>query len=557
VRCSRFFILSLLVAAGCELEAKSLGTKLAAGRDISNPSIVWTGSRPFVLFTVSDKQSELHAVPFDGESPVQALTQGFPCLGTARISNSGQVVVDTCYGTILVCDLESRTLVRSIAGSFDQLQGDTLLFKRTFFGTDYSYLVQLPGGTEQVLGNISQAWFAPSGRLYFLLAGSVLGATDKAGATPNMSNRLVSSFVISPDESTAVVSDMQSSQDSNPQPSVFHVLGLPSYGELMTLPLDNPYCTSCPWLGFSPDSRHFFYAENAQEGPGVLHQYGVRDSQVLSAQSRPGPSLDGLLWSPSGDLALIGESECETGTAPLACQDVYRSTLRLGPVLDPISTTVGDAIFSVDSSHLLFQDALSLGRVMVTSTSSLSPDPAADATVLSPSGSLVDGATFDAATGTAVFWARPNGGKSSINIPGGSYERASLYAASPPAFQVRRLAEEVDSVAIGRGVVVANVSFSPQNQTGDLVLYNLRSGQQRTLASPVSSFWVDVPVCLKPAPQSARSKRQSRWAGGATGSTAIVVPPGCPADSPLLVTFTVRGPIVSDKDGLWAMTVQP
>jgi hypothetical protein len=115
----------------------------------------------------------------------------------------------------------------------------------------------------------------------------------------------------------------------------------------------------------------------------------------------------------------------------------------------------------------------------------------------------------------------------------------------------------VDSVAIGRGVVVANVSFSPQNQTGDLVLYNLRSGQQRTLASPVSSFWVDVPVCLKPAPQSARSKRQSRWAGGATGSTAIVVPPGCPADSPLLVTFTVRGPIVSDKDGLWAMTVQP
>jgi hypothetical protein len=547
----------LLIATGCGLEAKSLGTKLAAGRDISNPSIVWAGSRPFVLFETGDTRADPHAVPFDGNGSIEELTQGFPCSGPAQASSSGHFVVVDCSGTIAVFDLESGAIVRSIAGSFDQLQGDTLLFKRTFFGTDYSYLVQIPDGTEQVLGNISQAWFAPSGRLYFLLAGSVLGAANGSGATPNMSNRLVGSFVISPDESTAVVSDVQSSQDSNPQPSVFRVLGLPSYGELMTLPLDNPYCTSCPWLGFSPDSRHFFYAENAQQGAGVLHQYGVQDSQVLSEQSRPGPSLDGLLWSPSGDLALIGESECETGTAPLACQEVYRSTLHLGPSLDPISTTIGDAIFSADSGYLLFQDALSLGRVLVTSTRSLSPDPAAAATVLSPSGSLVDGATFDSATGTAVFWARPNGGKSSINIPGGSYERASLYAASPPAFQVRRLAEEVDSIAVGNGVVAANVSFSPQNQTGDLVLYDLRSGQQRTLASPVSSFWVDVPVCLDPAPQRARGKRQWRWAGGATGSTAIVVPPGCPADSPLLLTFTVRGPIVSDKDGLWAMTVQP
>jgi hypothetical protein len=544
----------LLLATGCELEGKSLGTKLASGRDISNPSIVWAGARPFVVFETGDTHADLHAVPFDGKGLIEDFTQDFPCWAKAQASSSGHFVVDHCYGTIAVFDLASGAVVRNIAGAFDQLQGDSFLFTRTVGVTDDSFFTRIPNGSEQELGSISQSWFAPSGRVYFLSDGSLLGATDGTGAPPNMSNRQVGRFTISPDESTAVVSDLQSSQNYDPQPSVFHVLELPSYGELVTLPLDNPYCYSCPWLGFSPDSRHFFYAENAQQGPSVLRQYEVQGRQVLSAQSRPGPSLDALLWSPSGDLALIGESECQPGPR---CQDSFRSILRLGPVLDPISTTVGDATFSGDSSYLLFQDALSLGRVLVTSTGSLSPDATAAATVLSPTGSLVDGATFDAATGTAVFWARPNGGKSSINIPGGSYERANLYAASAPAFQVRRLAEETEAVAVGHGVVVANVSFSPQNQTGDLVLYDLRSGQQRTLASPVSSFWVEVPACPKPASQSATGKRQWRWAGGATGSSEIGVPPGCPADSPMLVAFTVRGPIASDKDGLWATTVQP
>lgn len=552
-----YCILALLVTTGCALEGKSLGTRLAPGRDISKPTIAWAGSRPFVLFQTWDKQNELDVVPFDGDGPAQSLTQDFPCWQQAQASGSGHVVMDNCGGTIVVFDLESGAVLRSLDGSSDQLQGDSLLFKRTVEGTEQSFFVQLPDGGEQRIGSISQAWFAPSGRLYYLLRGSFLGAIDQPGATPNTSNRMVGAFLISPDESTAVVSDMQSSDDPNSQPSGFHVLELPSYRELISLPLDNSYCYSCPWLGFSPDSRHFFYAENFQQESGVLYQYDVQGNQMLSVKARPGLSLDGLLWSPSGDLALIGESVCETGTAPLACQDVYRSMLHLGPVLDPISTAVGDPIFSADSGYLLFQDALTLGRVLVTSTGSLSPDPAAAATVLSTLGSLVDGAAFDSATGTAVFWARPDGGKSSLNVPGGSYERASLYVASPPAFQVRRLAEEVDSVAIGRGVVVANVSFSPQNQTGDLVLYDLRSDQQRTLASPVSSFWVDVPVCPEPASQSANGRRQWRWAGGATVSTEIVVPPGCPANSPLLVTFTVRGPVVSDEDGLWALTVQP
>jgi hypothetical protein len=541
----------LLLATGCELEGKGLGTKLASGRDIYSPSIAWAGSRPFVLFRTGDTHDDLHAVPFDGKGSVEDISS---CWYRAQASSSGHFVVDDCYGTIAVFDLESGAVVRNIAGSFDQLQGDSFLFTRAVGETDDSFFTRIPDGSEQELGNISKSWFAPSGRVYFLNDGALLGATDGTGAAPNMSNRQVGAFVVSPDESTAVVSDLQSSPNSGSQPSVFHVLELPSYRELMTLPLDNPYCYSCPWLGFSPDSRHFFYAENSQQGPSVLRQYEVQGSQIVSAQSRPGPSLDALLWSPSRDLALIGESECEPGPK---CQHSYHSTLRLGPVLAPISTTVADPTFSGDSSYLLFQDALAQGRLLVASTGSLSPDPTAAATVLSPTGSLVDGAIFDAATGTAVFWARPNGGKSSINIPGGSYERASLYAASAPAFQVRRLAEETDSVAVGHGVVVANVSFSPQNQTGDLVLYHLRSGQQRTLASPVSSFWVEVPACPKPASQGATGKRQWRWAGGATGSSEIGVPPGCPADSPMLVTFTVRGPIASDKDGLWAITVQP
>ncbi len=173
-----------------------------------------------------------------------------------------------------------------------------------------------------------------------------------------------------------------------------------------------------------------------------------------------------------------------------------------------------------------------------------------------PRAGLVDGASFDSATGTAVFWATPKGGRSWMLLPGG-YERASLYAAPAPAFQVRRLAEEVDTVAVGPSLVLANVHFSPQNQTGDLVLYDLRSGHERTLASPVSSFWV-APACPNPASLSPNAKWKPGWGMvGGTSSTEIAMPSGCPADSPLLVTFTVRGPIASDKDGLWAITVQP
>jgi len=123
----------------------------------------------------------------------------------------------------------------------------------------------------------------------------------------------------------------------------------------------------------------------------------------------------------------------------------------------------------------------------------------------------VDGASFDSATGTAVFWATPKGGRSWMLLPGG-YERASLYAAPAPAFQVRRLAEEVDTVAVGPSLVLANVHFSPQNQTGDLVLYDLRSGHERTLASPVSSFWV-APACPNPASLSRMrsGNRDGEW----------------------------------------------
>jgi hypothetical protein len=533
-----------------------LGKRLAAGRMIDNPTIVWAGSRPFVLFSAGETRPELRAVPFDGEGPVQAVTQGFPCWSEVQMSSSGHVVVDTCYGTIAVFDLESGTVVRSITGSFDQLQGDTLLFKQTFFGTDYSFLTRIPDGIEQSLGNISQAWFAPSGRLYYLLYGSLLGAVDAPGATPKIFNGLVKEFVISPDEGTAVVSDLQGSGSDPPSPAVFRVLELPSYRELMTLPLDEPYCTSCPWPGFSPDSRHFFYAENFQQGPSALHQYEVQGNQILSTRARPGPFLDDLLWSQSGDLALIGESVCEPGSYPAKCQDLFRLTLGLGPVVEPISTAVARAAFSADSSHLLFLDALESGRLLLSSIDSVSPDPAAQATVLSPSGSLVDGSSFDSATGTAVFWATPNGGRSWMLLSGG-YERASLYAAPAPAFQVRRLAEEVDAVAVGPGLVLASVHFSPQNQTGDLALYDLRSGHERTLASPVSSFWV-TPACPNPASLSLNAKWKPGWGMvGGTSSMEIVVPPGCPADSPLLVTFTVRGPIASDKDGLWAITVQP
>jgi hypothetical protein len=168
---------------------------------------------------------------------------------------------------------------------------------------------------------------------------------------------------------------------------------------------------------------------------------------------------------------------------------------------------------------------------------------------------LVDGSTFDPATGTAVFWARPEGGKSSVKFVAFA-ERANLYAAPPPEFRVRRLAEAADTVAVGRGLAVAIVRFSPQDLTGDLVLYDLRSGQQRTLAAPVSSFWA-TPACPSPGSPPLGTKWQPSRGSGPTSSAEIVAPPGCADDAPLLVTFTVRGRVKSEKDGLWALTVQP
>jgi hypothetical protein len=543
-----FCIVALAVATGCELEGRTLGTQLAPGRDISSPNIVWSGSRPFVSFDqVPERLLRLYAVPFDGTGPAVAVGGAFSW--STWTSPSGYLVAGGY--PITVFDLESASVVRSVIGSLDQLQGDTMLFGR-YDPLDY-FLAQVPDGDEQQVGDISQSWFAPSGRLYFSLVGGAFGAIDEPGATPNMSGRLVQDFLISPDERVAVVRDLQDSQSNRLDSTVYRVLELPSFRELMTLPLRNRYCSDCDWLGFSPDGRQFFYAENFPQESGLVDQYEVETNQVLPVETRPGPYASELLWSPTGGLGLLGELPCVTGQD--GCRALYRSTLRTGPVVEPISTGVAGAKFSADGNYLLFEDALNGGRLLVASTGSLSPDPSASAAVLSPPGSLVDGSTFDPATGTAVFWARPEGGKSSVKFVAFA-ERANLYAAPPPEFRVRRLAEAADTVAVGRGLAVAIVRFSPQDLTGDLVLYDLRSGQQRTLAAPVSSFWA-TPACPSPGSPPLGTKWQPSRGSGPTSSAEIVAPPGCADDAPLLVTFTVRGRVKSEKDGLWALTVQP
>jgi len=525
---------------------------LALGRDISSPNIVWAGARPFVSFDRAAEDLQLYAVPFDGTGPAVAVGDTYS--GSAWTSSSGYVVAGTDGDTsIAVFDLESASLVRTVTGSLKQVQGDTMLFRPDGpASVDYS-LAQVPNGAQQEVGEILQSWFPPSGRLYFLLKGGLLGAIDEPGATPTMSNRLVGDFLISPDERLAVVRDPQDSQNSKPDPTVYRLLELPSYRELMTLPVHDRFCRTCDWLGFSPGSRQFFYAENSQQDSSLVYQYEVETNQVLPIATRPGPHSNNLLWSPTGDWGLLGEFPCVTEQE--GCRALYRSTLRIGPEVAPISTGLAGAKFSADGSYLLFEDALDGGRLLATSTGSLSPDPSAGAADLSPPRSLVDGATFDAATGAAVFWARPEGGKSTVKLVAFA-DRANLYAATAPDFQVKRLAEAADTVAVGRGLVVALVRFSPQDLTGDLMLYDLRSGQERTLAAPVSSFWA-TPACPSPGSPPLDTKWQWSRGVGPTRSAEIVVPPGCAADAPLLVAFAVCGRVKSDKDGLWALTLQP
>jgi hypothetical protein len=539
-RIGRLFI--LILAAGCELEARPMGTQLAQGRDIQAPAMLWADQRPLVLFDRSvDEQTDMHAVPFDGQGS-EAVWNEVSTWSTWQ-SGSGYLVAEQGSG-ISLFTLQSASPIGSLTGAVDGLRGDELLFHQGASLSVAAFLTHLPSGKIWELGPLDQQWLSPDGRLYYLGETGIFRSLKASEAAPETADRLASQLMIAPDQTHALLRE-------RPPSNGFveirdRLLLLPSLRETATLPLTYRECSDCDaWLGFSPDSRNFYYAENHRPEASVVYQVDVEALEVHSAATRPGPAATDLLWNPSGDMGLLGERPC--GDDEAGCRVLYRTLLRPGPSFEALSSAVVGARFSADGKYLLFEDALFGGRLRVASTDALSPEPSASAVVLSPEGSLLDGAAFDKDTAAVVFWARPLGGKSSINLVH-SADRSSLYASAAPEFAVRRLAESVDAVAVGRGHALALVRFSPQDLTGDLVLYDLRSGQVQNLASPVSAFWVSADC-----PTTGSPPLRLKWQGIRTRFTEIG--PGCPGHSSLLLTFVVRGRVKSSKDGLWSLRV--
>lgn len=537
--------LALLVAAGCELKGHSAGTQLAQGRDIEAPHIVWAGERPLVLFDrTTEAKTDLHVLSFDGTSP-ELVWENISGI-TTWLSASGYLVNESSQYLSLF-SLASPTLLRSMVGTIDGLQGDELLYYQGGGTSTISYLVHLPLGEFRELGRLAQRWLAPDGRLYYLSNTGIFRSLKASDSAPETVDRLASQFGVASDQRHAVIRERPEDITTVPPETRDRLVELPSRRELALLPLADRQCAACvSWLGFSPDNRSFYYAENSRAEASVVYQLDVEALEVAWAATRPGTFTGTLLWSPSGDRGLLGDQPCsskETG-----CRPLYRSVMLPGPTIEPLSTTVAGARFSPDGRYLLFEDALSGGRLMVASVDALSPEPLAGAAVLSPAGSQLEGSRFEADTNTVVFWARPMGGKTSINYMH-TANRGNLYAASAPDFVVRRLAESVDRVAIGRGHALALVRLSPQDLTGDLVLYDLRSGHEEILASPVSAFWVSADCPLAGSPPLGQ-----KWRGTITRATEIG--PGCPDRSSLLLTFVVRGRVKSDKDGLWSLALR-
>jgi hypothetical protein len=537
--------LVLLAATGCALEAHPAGTQLGQGRDIDAPKIVWADGRPLVLFDkMLDDGTDLHAMPFDGQGGES--TWGSISTRNTWLTASGTMVAES-FPYLSLYSLTSTTPLRGMVGTVDGLQGDELLFhQETPNGRGNSTLVHLPDGQMRELGKLEQHWFSPDGRLYYLQANGIFRSQKATESVVVTADRLASQFVVSADQAHAVIRERVDPAAILPTETRDRLLALPAMREAATLPLENRECSDCAaWLGFSPDSVSFLYAENHHADASLVFQVDVGALEVGKASTRPGPWAMDLLWSPGGDLGLLGERPCAGEGAQ--CRLIARSLLRLGPTFEPLNTPVVGATFFPSGAHLLFEDALAGGRLLVTRTDALSPDPTAQAVSLSPEGSLLDGRTVDGGSESVVFWARPLGGKSSINLVT-SAARSNLYAAKAPDFAVRRLAEAADSVAIGQGYVLALVRFSPQDLTGDLVLFDLRSGHEQTLAAPVSAFWA-TPDC----PTAGSPPLDQQWQGWPTRSTTI--DKGCPDSSSLLVAFVVRGRVKSAKDGLWALKV--
>jgi hypothetical protein len=443
-----------LAATGCALEAHPDGAQLSQGRDIDSPKIVWSDKKPLVLFDrMVDDRADLHAMPFDGGEG-EMVWKHVSARSTWLTASGTLLSASVPYLSLF--SLTSPSPLRGMVGTVDGLQGDELLFHQgAESGQGNSYLVHLPDGQARELGKLDQHWFSPDGRLYYLQANGIfrsLKATETAVVT---ADRLASRFTVAADQTHAVIRERVDPSSILPPETRDRLLALPSMREQATLPLENRECSYCAaWLGFSPDGVSFFYAENHHADASLVYQVDVGALEVGKAATRPGPGSMDLLWSPRGDLGLLGERPCAGEDA--ACRVSARSLLRLGPDFAPLNSPVVAATFFPSGAYLLFEDALSGGRLLVTRTEALSPEPTAQAVTLSPPGSLLDGRSVDGGSESVVFWARPLGGKSSITLVT-SAERSNLYAAKAPDFAVRRLAEAADSVAIGTGYVLALV----------------------------------------------------------------------------------------------------
>ncbi len=537
---NRLPLFALAVLTGCALEGRTMGTQLAQGRDIDAPFLVWAEQRPLVLFDrLAAEGANLHATPFDGQGAEVVWAQ--MSTRTTWQSASGYLVAEQPTG-LSVFSLLSTGPLRSTRGTVVGLQGDELLFSQG----ETTLLLHLPSGEERDLGKLAQLSLAPDGRLYYLGKSGILRSFKTSDDAPEAADRLADRFIISADQTHAVMRENVTSSSPSEGETRDRLLRLPSLRDKIVLPLADRGCAGCvSWLGFSPDGRHFYYAENRRPDAGIVYQLDVQALEVNQASPRPGPGASDLLWSPAGDVGLLGERPCAAEEA--GCRVLYRSLMRPGPSFAPLHGAVAGVKFFPSGRYLLFEDAMMGGRLMVAAIDALSPEPSASARLLTPQESLLDGSSFDADTDSVVFWARPMAGKSSINLVH-TADRGNLYAATAPDFAVRRLAEAVDSVAVGQGHALALVRFSPQDLTGDLVLYDLGSGQEQTLAAPVSAFWVSADC-----PSAGSSPLSLRWQGPITRATEIG--PACPDRPSLLVTFVVRGRVKSDKDGLWSLTV--
>jgi hypothetical protein len=538
-------LFTLAMVSGCELEGRPAGTQLAQGRDIHAPHIVWLEQQPLVLFDrLVENKTDMHVMAFDGEGSETAWND-VSTLST-WLSGSGILVAEQAPDLALFT-LQSPSPTRTLTGDVDGLQGDEILFHQGASLAAAAFLTHLPDGKIWELGSLDQQWLAPDGRLYYLNHTGIFRTLKASDSVPETADRLATRFMVAPDQTHAVVRERPISDASVPSEVRDRLLQLPALREAATLPLLHRECFDCAvLLGFSPDGRNFYYAENDPPEESTVYQLDVQALEVHTAATRPGPLVTDLLWSSSGDWGLLGDQPCVVGGA--RCRSLVRTLMRPGPSFEPLSSVLVGARFSHSGKYLLFEDALIGGRLMVASTESLSPEPNASAVVLLPEESVLNGATFDSDTDAVVLWARPLGGKSSINLVH-SADRSNLYAAVAPDFAVKRLAESVDAVAVGRGHVLALVRFSPQDLTGDLVLYDLRSGRERNLASPVSTFWVTANCPIKGA-----LPLRLEWQGMPTHVTEI--DPACPDRSSLLLTFVVRGRVKSSKDGLWSLRVQ-